>query len=468
MKRKLMFVLSLAVLLSIFMITPKQVEAKSNVTYTLNGGTLTIQGKGKMPKSMTFKNNKRIKKVVVKKGVTSVSDRAFYKCKNLKKVILPNSVTKIGNWSFWGTKITSVKFPKSVKTIGNRAFWNTKLKSVKIPDSVKTIGNYAFYNCKKLKKVTLGKSVKQIGNYAFCGANLMRITFPDSVKKIGNYVVGNQKKLKSITMSGDFKMTGKEKCVENCGAEKITFTTNLNIKNIQFLYADSFEVTDTDSNFTVLDGCIYTKDKKTLVRVPAGMEKLNVAEGCETVCVSALQYNQEWNFKLWLCNTKALKELRLPKTVKTIDDKSFVTYDTSNAIYDFRASVRPDKLILDNHELSVENLFNLLNYITCNETAVLEQFSDKIIHRDEMYIYNGKLLRYAGNKETVNVPEDITGIGTYAFYDNKSVRGVILPEGLKTIDSHAFCLCTALEKVNIPKGTTVADKAFDTCMKLGY
>ena len=28
---------------------------------------------------MTFKNNKKVKKVVIKNGVTSVSDKAFYK-----------------------------------------------------------------------------------------------------------------------------------------------------------------------------------------------------------------------------------------------------------------------------------------------------------------------------------------------------------------------------------------------------
>ena len=53
-----------------------------------------------MPAKMTFKNNKKIKKVVIRKGVTSVSDKAFYKCKNLKKVTISGTVTKIGSIVF--------------------------------------------------------------------------------------------------------------------------------------------------------------------------------------------------------------------------------------------------------------------------------------------------------------------------------------------------------------------------------
>ena len=55
------------------------------VYFTLKNGVLTIKGKGKMPKSMKFNGNTKIKKVIIKKGVTSISDKAFKSCKKLKK-----------------------------------------------------------------------------------------------------------------------------------------------------------------------------------------------------------------------------------------------------------------------------------------------------------------------------------------------------------------------------------------------
>ena len=107
---------------------------KAKVVYTLKKGTLTISGKGEMPKKMTFKNNKKVKKVVIKNGVTSVSDKAFYKCKNLSKVTIGKSVKKIGIDSFNGTKIKKVTIPKKVKEIGQDAFENCKqLENITLP-----------------------------------------------------------------------------------------------------------------------------------------------------------------------------------------------------------------------------------------------------------------------------------------------------------------------------------------------
>lgn len=62
----------------------QKVEAKTKVTYTLKKGTLTIKGKGAMPTKMKFRRNKKIKKVIIKKGVTSVSYEAFALCKNFE------------------------------------------------------------------------------------------------------------------------------------------------------------------------------------------------------------------------------------------------------------------------------------------------------------------------------------------------------------------------------------------------
>ena len=107
---------------------------KAKVVYTLKKGTLTISGKGEMPKKMTFKSNKKVKKVVIKNGVTSVSDKAFYKCKNLSKVTIGKSVKKIGIDSFNGTKIKKVTIPKKVKEIGQDAFENCKqLENITLP-----------------------------------------------------------------------------------------------------------------------------------------------------------------------------------------------------------------------------------------------------------------------------------------------------------------------------------------------
>ncbi len=151
MKKKFGIVLIVCLaILGVICGAPEKVSAatsSSKVTYTLKKGTLIIKGKGKMPKSMTFKNNKKIKSVIIRKGITSIPTKAFYKCSNLSKVTIAGTV----------------------KTIGNNAFAGTGIKSLKIPKKVTKIGYNALGNCEKLTKITLP------GNFTMKGEKSFRI-----------------------------------------------------------------------------------------------------------------------------------------------------------------------------------------------------------------------------------------------------------------------------------------------------
>ena len=96
------------------------VDAAGKVTYKVKGTTLTISGKGEMPKSMVFgkkSKTKNIKKVVIKKGVTTISKNAFKNCKNLNTITIKSTKldvdgVKKGAFSGIGKKVV-VKVPKS-------------------------------------------------------------------------------------------------------------------------------------------------------------------------------------------------------------------------------------------------------------------------------------------------------------------------------------------------------------------
>lgn len=127
--------------------------------------------------------------------VSSIANNAFKNNKKLKKVVISNNVISIGNAVFQNcAKLKKVTMPTTLKIIGKKAFYNCKnLKSVVIPKKVKTVGKKAFYNCKKLRSVTiLSKKLtaKSIGNKAFtkAGSNdygKLKITVPS--KKYSTY-----------------------------------------------------------------------------------------------------------------------------------------------------------------------------------------------------------------------------------------------------------------------------------------
>lgn len=112
-------------------------------------GTLTISGKGDMPRlyehgysdegliispwDYSTQMCKDVKKIVVKKGVTSISEDAFNPMHFLESVELLDGLKTIESQAFmWCARLRNVDIPKSVTKIGKGAFSNTFLGSVTI------------------------------------------------------------------------------------------------------------------------------------------------------------------------------------------------------------------------------------------------------------------------------------------------------------------------------------------------
>ena len=125
--------------------------------------------------------------IVIPNSVTSIGNRAFYRCTGLTSITIPNSVTSIGNSAFYGcTGLTSITIPNSVTSIGNSAFYGcTGLTSITIGNSVTSIGDYAFCNCRGLTSITIPNSVTSIryGTFYNC-SGLTSVTIPSPVKTI--------------------------------------------------------------------------------------------------------------------------------------------------------------------------------------------------------------------------------------------------------------------------------------------
>lgn len=84
--------------------------------------------------------------------VTSIGDRAFFKCSSLENIEIPESVTHIGKAAFENcSSLKNIEFPESVKH--NRTFYYcSHLTNIEFPATIKSIGNSAFKGCTSLNK----------------------------------------------------------------------------------------------------------------------------------------------------------------------------------------------------------------------------------------------------------------------------------------------------------------------------
>lgn len=146
--------------------------AKKKVKATVKGNTLTISGKGAMPSKLKVKKSKinKVKKIVVKKGITSIPVNAFTKYKNA----------------------TSATVAASVKTIGEKAFNCKKLKKLTVPGTfkIKTLkGDDAGYAVSgKVDTVTFNTNLQLARTAAFNANNLVVKKSDPKYKSIGGVI----------------------------------------------------------------------------------------------------------------------------------------------------------------------------------------------------------------------------------------------------------------------------------------
>ena len=383
----------------------QKVEAKTKVTYTLKKGTLTIKGKGAMPAKMKFRRNKKIKKVIIKKGVTSVSYEAFALCKNL------NSVT----------------IPSTVKTIGIRSFYGTKISKITVPSKTKTIGQGAFGSCKSLK---------------------------------------------TIVMPGDFKLKLEEDtddklwyvASDQSAVDTITFNTKLKLANVSYLSANNLVVAKNDPSYQSIEGVIYTKDGKGIVRVPQKRTELKIKEGCTEFNMQSVLYNSTDSEGDEFNNCSKLKKIVIPSSVKSINKIKYKT-DRADA-----CDMHVDTIEIAPKDFDANSLYALGSSLGKNITieSLMKLLPDQITYKDHMYITKDHgLLKYDGKDANVEIPEEITWIAPEAFYRNETLKNVKLPSKITTIEENTFYGCSELEAVVIPDQVTMIGKsAFDECTVL--
>ena len=207
-------------------------------TGVISGKTLTISGNGAMPdfdfpngnlapwwnyealgmltSFGNFKLEGELKKVVIKDGVTNVSNYALFFLPAATQVTLPDSVTRIGRYGIaMCSKLTGMSIPKAVTEIGDFGLAGDGLTAVTLPDGLQSLGRGAFDTCASLTNTTLPAAITAVPGKCFADCTkLLNVKYTGTVTAIGDLAFESCKALtaapipETVTEIGASAFTG--------------------------------------------------------------------------------------------------------------------------------------------------------------------------------------------------------------------------------------------------------------------
>jgi hypothetical protein len=385
--------------------------------------------KGKSVKKIAcrFSQNqiKRIKRVVIPEGYTSIGYAAFGECAGLTSIKLPKSLTSIEDGAFGGCAgLTNIELPEGLTCIKGWAFHRcTGLTNIKFPKSLISIGgktskdfyggrgDMAFADCTGLTNIKLQEGLTLIGENTFKGCTgLTNIELPESLTYIEAGAFDGCTGLTKISLPENLTSIDYE-AFNNC-----TRLTNIKLpKNLNFIGDRVFggcrnltEITVDKNNtvFCAVDGVLFDKAMTTLLWFPAGKK------GCYSVPdgVTEIKFDA-------FCYICRLTGISFPKSLKHVD---------------YYALSKSCKLLTN---ITVSEL----NPECCSVDGVL--FNKE---KSELILYP----RNKGKTDYV-IPDGIKYIYDFAFYGCKHLVNIVLPDSIRFIGDHAFAKCKCLKTITL-------------------
>lgn len=254
---------------------------------------------------------------------------------------------------------------------------------------INAIGDNAFNHCETIETITIPSTVTSIGNYAFyyC-SSLKAITIPSSVKTIGQYAFYGCSALKDLTLENGIESF--DYCAF-CTAGVTSLNLPPSVKSIgQSAFASCLSLTTVSFN-----------------------------EGLESIGQNAFY------------NTQGLTTVTLPSTLQLLNYYAFQSSALQTVTF-----------------LSSSTEFRTNPFINCQSLSSINGIYASADGR--CLVYNGGLVGFApyGLTEYV-VPEGITSVAQYAFYNCSAITNLTLPSSISVLKAQAFEGCTGFQTITL-------------------
>ena len=259
--------------------------------------------------------------VHLSQGLREIGYRAFFGCRALDGVHLPKGLTDIESEAFYGCRsLSRITIPESVTHLGHGAFKNcSALREVIFRGELEALNGYTFENAASLVRVLLPKGLRAIVYACFRGCTaLTDLTLPDTLEEIHGAAFENCTSLTSLRFCRDLE-SGERMRREPpfAGCTALTeFFLESSVRRADWLPTapalTAIRVSPDHPTFVSIDGVLYSKDKRTLLRVPGGLTgPFTVPRGVTAIAPYAL------------CGCTGITAVSLPSSLRTVGEGAF-------------------------------------------------------------------------------------------------------------------------------------------------
>jgi len=454
--------------------TKKNGECGDDLTWVLDGATLTITGEGEMDDGCPWEFYKDTIETVIFNGeITTVGAGAFESCNKLEDIYFGNALVEIGEKAFYASPLEAIALPETVTAIGWRAFAGTKLTFVTLPASLTHLGSGAFYGCQKLTGILVApgnakytsmdgvlfsadrltllaypagkgtsysvpEGTQVIAAEAFRDCPMLTdLRLPNGLKKIAPLAFCDTLNLERVGLPGTLESIGSAAFGKSLGAERTHTLSRITLgENLTWIgegafdgyYFSGFYVTKGNTAFSSDGAYLMNTSGSRLIRVPTQLQGVaripntvnHIEAGAFTDCTG-------------------LTEILLPDSVTSIAE-----------LADIPSTVT--RLTIGKGLLNWNNLKYCASIASLGIPAGNPNF--KVVDGN---LYNGdvtELLLFRSKQTACTLPNTVVRIASGAFRAGKTLplQQLTLPASLEAMPDGAFGQCAALESILVATG----------------
>lgn len=401
-----------------------------------------------------FRQCKALQEIYLPEGLEQIGERAFYGCQSLKKLTLPESLTRIGKMAFYRCGLREIRIPAAAEFVENLAFAQSSLQKAQIMGGYETGKHYGidvFGDCARLKTLVLEEGVYHIPDkFAYGCTALTRLILPQTLQSIGRHAVEGSRFLEQWKqhtaktedtifwdgqhLEGEVQIPASVKIIAGGAFYGNTKITAIAIsEQVQSIGSAAFK------------GCTALQS----VHFPSKITQLapEIFSGCSTLKTVFVTDSlgksclPKWDFigerAFYQCRN--LQKVQLSQAIK-IEKEAFCGCDALQS-----TAVNPALW-------AGENAFT--------NTVLAKPFENGLCIVGNLIVSG---MNCAGD---ITIPDKIKGISPYAFAGNRALRKVVFPESLLWIGEGAFFGCSNLQ-AQLPEGLrTIETHAFEKCCAL--